>query len=74
MIQKKDEKREVGCGVQAEKMKSKERVKEMSQGAGYRAGKGTDVWEQKNLCRKSGHRLGVKIKFSLRDLKGNREK
>ena len=45
----------------------------MSQRAGSRTEEGTDVWEGKILCRKSDHRLGVKIKFSLRDLKVNGE-
>lgn len=55
--QQKKEEGHPGSGVQAEKMKSKEIVTETSQGTGYRAGRGTDVWEQKNLCRKSDHRL-----------------
>lgn len=42
---KRDEKRETDSGVQSEKIKSKEIATEMSQGAGYRAGEGTDVWE-----------------------------
>lgn len=65
-----------GSGVQEEKMKSKEVVTEMSQDAGYRTREGADVWElkKKNLCRKSDYRFGVKINFSLRDLKVYKEK
>lgn len=72
---KKDEKRKIGSGVPEEKIKSKERATEMSQGAGYRAGK-SQMFEnekKKSFCKNSG-RLGVKIKFSLRDLKANKEK
>ena len=30
--------------------------------------------KKKSFCKNSGYSLGVKIKFSLRDLKANREK
>lgn len=29
--------------------------------------------EKRSFCKKSGHKLGVKIEFSLRDLKVNRK-
>ena len=41
--EKERRKRETNSGVQAEKIKSKEIASEMSQGAGCRAGEGTDV-------------------------------
>lgn len=50
-------------------MKSKEIVPETSQGAGSGTEEGAAAWEGKILCRKSGHRLGVTSKFSLRDVK-----
>lgn len=56
-----------------QKIKSKERATGMSQGAGYSAGKSQMLRMKKSFCKNSG-RLGVKIKFSLRDLKANKEK
>lgn len=48
LSQQKDEKREASSGVQAEKLKSKEIVIEMSQGADYRTGEeDIDVWNEK---------------------------
>lgn len=54
-------------------MKSEERVLETSQGAGYRTGEATDVWNEKLFAESLVIDLGLKIKFSVRDLKVNGE-
>lgn len=54
-------------------MKSEEIVLETSQGAGYRTGETTDVWNEKLFAESLVIDLGLKIKFSVRDLKVNGE-